>query len=120
MSEIAEEDVCGLACLPTLDGYTPNPFYSLGACPDYMRSECNADGSLWQKQWDMHQDRIKLFNTERVFNASMRVPTQIVSYQQQHQQYNKNLLPPTSAQVFATMKQSHPQQFRFLPQQKRN
>ena len=114
MSEIGEDEVCELACSPTLDGYTPNPLYSSGACPDYMKSECNMGGALWQKQWDLHQDRLKLFNSERIFNASMGVPTQVVGYQPQHQyqQQYSPLLPPTSAQVFATMRHSHPHKFK--------
>ena len=120
MSDIGEDEVCRLACSQTLDGYTPNPFYASGACPDYMKSECNADGSLWQKQWDMHQEQLKLFNLNRVFNASMGVPTQAVGYgyPRQHarhhqpsrgQQPQSSLLPPTFSQVFATAGQKHPQ-----------
>jgi len=115
MSEIGEDDVCKLACSQTLDGYTPNPLYSSGACPAFMKSECNADGTLWQKQWDLHQDRLKVFNADRIFNASLGIPTQVVGYQprQQHRPQHHLLLPPTSAQVFATMRQAHPEQFRF-------
>ncbi|CAN0588596.1 unnamed protein product, partial [Ectocarpus sp. 12 AP-2014] len=54
MSDIGEEEVCKLACSQTLDGYNPNPLYASGMCPDYMKSECNLGGKLWQKQWDMH------------------------------------------------------------------
>ena len=112
MSEIGEEEVCELACSQTLDGYTPNPLYTSGACPDYMKSECNAGGKLWQKQWDMHQDRIKGFNAERMFHASMGVPTQVVGYGYPPQQQQHHLLlPPTSSQVFATMRQNHPERF---------
>lgn len=116
MSEIGEDEVCQLACSQTLDGYTPNPLYASGACPDYMKSECNADGALWKKQWDLHQERLRIFNADRLFNASMGIPTQVVGYQPQQQhrhQYHHPLLPPTSAQVFATMTRSHPQQFQF-------
>ena len=121
MSEIGEEEVCRLACSQTLDGYTPNPFYYSGACPDYMKSECNADGTLWQKQWDVHQNRLKTFNLDRVFNASLNIPTRVVGYgyQPQHmhppQGHPSFLIPPTSSQVFATMRQNHPQKFRQIP-----
>lgn len=113
MSEIGEEEVCQMACAQTLDGYTPNPFYSAGACPDYMKRECNADGTLFQKQMDMHRDRIKDFNAERMLHAPMRIPTQVVGYGQQiqHQHQPQTLLPPTSSHVFATFRQSHPQKF---------
>ncbi len=104
MSEIGEEEVCELACSQTLDGYTPNPLYTSGLCPDYMKSECNVDGALWQKQWDLHKDRIKHFNANRVFNASLGIPTQVMGYQNQ---YRGPVLPPTSAQVFAAAMRNH-------------
>ena len=108
MSEIGEEEVCELVCSQTLDGYTPNPLYTSGACPDYMKSECNADGTLWQKQWDLHQDRLKLFNSDRLFHASLGIPTQAVSYNQRDQE--SPVLPPTSAQVFAMVQSQQQQQ----------
>jgi len=116
MSEIGEDEVCEVACSQTLDGFTPNPFYSSGACPDYMKSECNAGGKLWQKQWDKHQQNIKGFNAERMFHASMGVPTQVFGYgyqlqQRQAQNHLHPLIPPTSSQVFATFRQSQQQQF---------
>lgn len=119
MSEIGEEEVCELACSQTLDGYNPNPFYASGMCPDYMKSECNEGGMLWQKQWDMHRQSIKDFNAERVFHASIGIPTQVARYGYQHQQ-SRPLLPPTSSQVFATMRQTHPQKIQpqhFQPSQ---
>lgn len=122
MSEIGEEEVCAMACAQTLDGYTPNPFYTSGACPDYMKTQCNADGSLWQKQWEMHQDRIKLYNSDRLFHMSLGIPTQAVGYSPQHippwlrhkQQpaTQSLLLPPTSSQVFSDMREAHPERFR--------
>jgi hypothetical protein len=122
MSEIGEEEVCELACSQTLDGFYPNPLYASGACPDYMKSECNLGGNLFQKQWDMHQDRLKDFNAERMFQMSMGVPTQVFQYpnahqlqhqyhQYQHQYQHQPLLPPTSSQVFATVRQNYPQKF---------
>lgn len=128
MSEIGEEEVCAMACAQTLDGYTPNPFYTAGACPDYMKTQCNADGSLWQKQWDMHQDRLKLYNSDRLLHMSLGIPTQVVGYAPQHippwlrfkQQTSPSpspspssafLLPPTSSQVFSNMRQTHPERF---------
>ncbi|CAM9501788.1 unnamed protein product [Ectocarpus sp. 12 AP-2014] len=113
MSEIGEEQVCKLACSQTLDGYNPNPFYASGMCPDYMKSECNLGGKLWQNQWDMHKKNIKEFNAERMFHASMGIPTQVVGYGYQPQQ-PPPLLPPTSSQVFSTMRQMHPQKFQGL------
>ncbi|CAM9093280.1 unnamed protein product [Ectocarpus sp. 12 AP-2014] len=128
MSEMGEEEVCTMACAQTLDGYTPNPLYTAGACPDYMKMQCNADGSLWQKQWDMHQDRVKLYNSDRVFHASLGIPTQAVGYSSQHippwvrykqPQYQQaqfpSLLPPTSSQVFSDMRVTHPERFRYHP-----
>ena len=112
MSTIGEDEVCELACSQTLDGYHPNPFYSSGMCPDFMKSECNSGGKLWQKQYDMHQKNIKDFNAERMFHASMGIPTQVVGYQPLRQQ---PLLPPTSSQVFATIRQAHPQKFQPRP-----
>ena len=123
MSDIGEEELCKLACSQTLDGYTPNPFYANGMCPDYMKSECNFGGDLWQDQWDKHKEKIKEFNAERVFHASMGVPTQLVRYgyqgyqgyqgyhPQPQQPHHQPLLPPTSSQVFANMRQKHPQKF---------
>lgn len=115
MSDIGEEEVCAMACAQTLDGYTPNPFYAAGACPDYMKSECNADGSLWQKQWDTHQDRLKLYNSDRMLNMSLGIPTQPVSFapqtttfhlhRGQYQRKPQVLIPPTSSQVFAATSQ---------------
>jgi len=112
MSEVGEEEVCELACSQTLDGYTPNPLYMSGACPDYMKSECNLGGALWQKQWDKHQEHIKDFNAERMFHASMGVPTQIYRYAQPIPGQQPVVLPPTSSQVFATMRQNYPEKFR--------
>lgn len=110
MSTIGEEEVCELACSQTLDGYNPNPLYASGACPDYMRSECNVDGKLWQKQWDLQQEQLKNFNVNRIFNASLGIPTQVVGYQNQYP-----LLPPTSAQVFASARQIPPSHFKLYP-----
>ena len=122
MSDIGDEELCELVCSRTLDGYTPNPLYTSGACPDYMKNECNADGTLWHKQWDLHQDRLKLFNTEKVFHASLGVPTQVVSHNPylHHQPDHSLVIPPTSAQVFAMVQSQQPQQMmQQQPQQMR-
>lgn len=113
MSDIGDEEMCELVCSQTLDGYYPNPMYSSGFCPDYMKSECNVDGTMWQKQWDKHQENLKTFTAEKVFHASMGVPTQTMGYQYQlkpRQQY-ASILPPTSSQVFATMRRNYPDKF---------
>lgn len=117
MSEIGEDELCELACSQTLDGYTPNPIYASGGCPDYMKSGCNEGGKLWQSQWDKHKEHIKDFNLERMFHASMGVPTQVFGYTQPIQNRRLPLLPPTSSQVFASMQQRHPQKFQSQPLQ---
>lgn len=105
--EIGVDEVCRLACSQTLDGYTPNHLYASGACPDYMKSECNMGGKLFQDQWDLYQENLKKLNTERMLHASMRIPTQLVRFQESQ----ASLLPPTSSQVFANALQTPPRSF---------
>ncbi|CAM9205820.1 unnamed protein product [Pylaiella littoralis] len=105
MSEIGEEDVCKMACAQTLDGLTPNPMFSAGACPDFMQRQCYKDGTLFQDDWDRRRDRLRDLNTYRLFSMSMGIPTRDVGFGQ-----SQLLIPPTSSQVFATVQPNMRQQ----------
>jgi len=65
-----DKELCDLVCNPTLDGYLPNPLYNSGYCPDYMKTQCYADGSMFEEQWKNHQSNIKDFNARRLMSMS--------------------------------------------------
>ena len=69
--KVNSKDLCKAVCTPSLNGYSPNPLYEQGYCPSYMQQQCNADGSMFEEQWDKHQNDIKDFIAQRLFALSM-------------------------------------------------
>ena len=65
------KELCKAVCTPSLNGYSPNPLYEQGYCPPYMQQQCNADGTMFEEQWEKHQSDIKDYNTQRIFAMSM-------------------------------------------------
>ncbi len=75
-----DKELCDLACNPSINGYTPNPLYQAGYCPQYMKNQCYADGTMFERQWDTHQTNIKQYNAQRLFAKSFGQNPQIYSY----------------------------------------
>ncbi len=100
--------LCDTVCSPTLDGYTPNPLFNSTFCPDYMQAECNADGGMFERQWEAHQSNIRDFTARRMLSRSFQQRPQefaytVVPQQQQQQQQQQQPVPPTMAQVYRSM-----------------
>jgi hypothetical protein len=99
-----DKELCNLACNPSLDGYTPNPLYSSGYCPDYMKRQCNADGSMFQEQWESHQENIKDHNARKLMAMSFH--QRPVEYRHTNELVSSNPaanLPPTTSEVYRAM-----------------
>ena len=115
-----DKELCDLACNPSLDGYTPNPLYHAGYCPDYMHRQCNADGSMFEEQWTKHQENIKDHNARKIMS---------MTFHQRPQEYryttNTNhgiVLPPTTSEIYRAMYSKvpiHPP-INTLPPKKKN
>lgn len=99
MSDIDSKKFCKAVCTPSLDGFTPNYFYEQGYCPPYMQQQCNADGSMFEEQWEKHQEDIKHYNAVRMFSKTMGFNP--VPYTRS----NDVVLPPTTA----TLMPAYPQ-----------
>lgn len=93
-----DKELCNLACNPSLDGYTPNPLYHAGYCPDYMEIQCNADGSMFEEQWEKHQDNIQDFNARKIMAMTFHQKPQEYRYASEAPP-----LPPSSADVYKAM-----------------
>jgi len=89
-----DKELCNIACSPTLDGYRPNPFYEAGYCPQYMKNQCYADGTMFAEQWETHQKNIKHHNAQKLFATSFGIEPQVYSYAQGNVQ-----MPPTTRVV---------------------
>ena len=87
------KELCKAVCTPSLNGYSPNPLYEQGYCPPYMQQQCNADGTMFEEQWEKHQNDIKDFNAQRIFSMSMGFKP--VAYQMG----STMPMPPTTAQI---------------------
>ena len=75
-----DKELCEIACSPTLDGYRPNPFYEAGYCPQYMKNQCYADGTMFEGQWETHQKNIKHYNAQRLFAKSFGIEPRVYDY----------------------------------------
>lgn len=97
------KELCNIACKPSLDGYTPNPLYHAGSCPDYMQQECNADGSMFEEQWETHQNDIKDYNARKMMSMSFGIRPQEYQYGTPSHNQNVPRAPPTTADVYQAM-----------------
>lgn len=95
-----DKELCNLACNPSLDGYTPNPLYHAGYCTDYMNSQCNADGSMFEEQWETHQENIKDFNARKMMSMTFHQRPQEYRYMD-HTQAPQ--MPPSTSEVYQAM-----------------
>lgn len=101
-----EKELCDLACNPSLDGYTPNPLYHAGYCPDYMKTQCNADGTMFERQWEQHQKNIVDFNARKMMSMTFHQRPQELRYVTPGDQSVN--LPPSSSEVFRAMRSGIP------------
>ena len=97
------KELCNLACNPSLDGYTPNPLYQAGYCPDYMHRQCNADGSMFEEQWETHQENIKDYNARKIMSMTFGIRPQEYQYQSPSHVQRSQGLPPSTAEVYQAM-----------------
>ena len=97
------KELCNLACNPSLDGYTPNPLYQAGYCPDYMQQQCNADGSMFEEQWETHQNNIKDYNARKMMSMTFGIRPQEYQYQTPSHVQQAQVIPPSTAEVYQAM-----------------
>lgn len=97
------KELCNLACNPSLDGYTPNPTYQAGYCTDYMQQQCNADGSMFEEQWETHQKNIKDYNARKMMSMSFGIRPKEYQYMDQSQAQQVLQAPPSTADVYRAM-----------------
>lgn len=95
-----DKELCNLACNPSLDGYTPNPLYHAGYCPDYMQNQCYADGSMFEEQWNAHQSNIKDFNARKMLSMTFHQRPQEYRYMDHAQAVPT---PPSTSTVYQAM-----------------
>lgn len=103
MDSLTGKELCNIACKPSLDGYTPNPLYQAGYCPDYMQQECNADGSMFEEQWESHQKNIKDYNARKMMSMSFGIRPQEYQYRALHHTQQTPPAPPTTADIYQAM-----------------
>ena len=97
------KELCNLACNPSLDGYTPNPLYQAGYCPEYMQQECNADGGMFEEQWETHQNNIKDYNARKMMSMTFGIRPHEYQYRAPSQEQSSPQVPPTTSDVFQAM-----------------
>ena len=97
------KELCNFVCNPSLDGYTPNPMYQAGYCVDYMQQECNADGSMFEEQWETHQKNIKDYNARKMMSMTFGIRPQEYQYQAPPHVHQPPILPPSSTEVYRAM-----------------
>ena len=93
-----DKELCDLVCNPTIDGYLPNPLYSSGYCPEYMKTQCYADGTMFEEQWENHQDDIKDFNARKLMSMSFKQRPLVYDFNPKSMP-----IPPTTRDVYKAM-----------------